>query len=104
MRWLEGLAGKTKQTDAQSAAAQMTAAYDAAGRGDHEAALAIWGPLAHAGVPRDAVAAFALLLRSRKGGGALAQPFFEVVRGTLSPIELQEAEFRATAPLPGAAA
>ena len=30
----------------------MAAAYEAAARGDYAAALAIWGPLAHAGVAR----------------------------------------------------
>ena len=33
-------------------AARMGEAYDAAQRGDYPAALAIWGPLAHAGVAR----------------------------------------------------
>lgn len=56
------------------------------------------------GVPRDAVAAYALLLRARNGGSALATPFLEPVRGTLSPVELQEAELRATKPLPEVAA
>jgi TPR repeat protein len=51
------------------------------------------------GVPRDAIAAFALLLRARNGGSALATPFFDAVRGTLTPIELEEAEMRATTPL-----
>ena len=52
MRWLDALTGKAKQTDTDTVKAQMAAAYDAAGRGDHDKALAIWGPLAHAGVPR----------------------------------------------------
>ena len=30
----------------------MAAAYEAASRGDYQAALGIWGPLARAGVPR----------------------------------------------------
>jgi uncharacterized protein len=77
----------------------------AAERGDADG-QAMLGAAFHlgAGVPRDAVAAFALLLRARKGGSALAQPFFEAVRGTLSPAELQEAEARASAPLPEIAA
>ena len=52
-----------------------------------------------AGVPRDAVAAFALLLRAREGGSGLAQHFFAAVKGTLSPFELAEAEARAAQPL-----
>ncbi|HWA49328.1 MAG TPA: hypothetical protein VG742_13715, partial [Dongiaceae bacterium] len=32
--------------------ARMTMAYEAAGCGDYESALEIWGPLAHAGVAR----------------------------------------------------
>ncbi len=30
----------------------MRRAYEAAARGDYSSALAVWGPLAHAGVPR----------------------------------------------------
>jgi TPR repeat protein len=33
-------------------AARMGEAYEAAQRGDYPAALAIWGPLAHAGIAR----------------------------------------------------
>ena len=53
-----------------------------------------------AGVPRDAVAAYALLLRARNAGSALAAPFFEPVRGTLTALQVEEAEARAAAPLP----
>ena len=56
-----------------------------------------------AGVPQDRVAAFALLLRARNGGSALASHYFEAVRGTLAPGEIAEAEARATTPLPGPA-
>jgi hypothetical protein len=45
-----------------------------------------------------------LLIRARNGGSALATPFFEPVRSTLSALEIEEAELRATAPLPGAPA
>ena len=51
MRWLEPRAGKAPQRG-ETVQAQMDAALDAAGRGDHAAALAIWGPLGQAGVPR----------------------------------------------------
>src|ERR1700683_877242 len=37
---------------ASDVATRMAEAHDAAGRGDYPAALAIWGPLAHAGVGR----------------------------------------------------
>src|SRR5262245_28262871 len=37
---------------AREVAARMAEAYDAAGRGDYPAALAIWGPLAQSGVAR----------------------------------------------------
>ncbi|MCU4182195.1 tetratricopeptide repeat protein [Bosea sp. BH3] len=47
MGWLDRLRGKDKSIDA--AMAEAAAAVE---RGDHQAALAIWGPLAHAGVPR----------------------------------------------------
>jgi TPR repeat protein len=51
MRWLDALAGRRKEPvpDVQD---QMAVAFEAAGRGDYETALAIWGPLAHAGVAR----------------------------------------------------
>ena len=52
MRWLDALRGKARQADAASVEARMAAAYDAAAHGDHARALEIWGPLAHAGVPR----------------------------------------------------
>ena len=81
-----------------SAAAEWWA--KAAGRGDADA-QAMLGAAFHlgAGVPQDRVAAFALLLRARKGGSALASSFFDAVRGTLSSHEMAEAEARAAAPL-----
>ncbi len=51
MRWLERLLGK-RRAEAANPAAAMARAADAAERGDYQAALAIWGPLAHAGVAR----------------------------------------------------
>ncbi|CAH1651008.1 conserved hypothetical protein [Hyphomicrobiales bacterium] len=51
MGWLDRLAGKKTATD-QDVAAKMTEAVAAVERGDHTAALAIWGPLAHAGIGR----------------------------------------------------
>src|SRR5262245_63724167 len=48
MRWLDRFA----RQPAHDVAAQMTAAYEAAGRNDYAAALEIWNPLAHAGVAR----------------------------------------------------
>ena len=55
MRWLDGLARRLRpqtQEEEPSVAERMAAAYEAAGRGDYAAALAIWTPLAHAGVAR----------------------------------------------------
>ena len=51
MRWLERLFGRNETADDDVAAtmAQATAAVE---RGEHAAALALWGPLAHAGVGR----------------------------------------------------
>ncbi|WP_336813633.1 tetratricopeptide repeat protein [Bosea sp. MMO-172] len=51
MRWLERLFGRNEAADDDVAAtmAQATAAVE---RDDHAAALALWGPLAHAGVGR----------------------------------------------------
>lgn len=51
MRWLERLFGRNVSADDDIAAtmAQATAAVE---RGDHPAALALWGPLAHAGIGR----------------------------------------------------
>lgn len=51
MRWLECLFGRNSAADDDIAGtmAQATAAVE---RGDHPAALAIWGPLAHAGIGR----------------------------------------------------
>ena len=50
MRWLERR--DKKAATEPSVAEQMAAAYEAAGRGNFQAALEIWGPLAHAGVAR----------------------------------------------------
>ena len=51
MRWLDRLFGKADAAPADIGAAMAEAAA-AAQRGDHAVALAIWGPLAHAGVAR----------------------------------------------------
>lgn len=51
MRWLDRLFGKADAAPADISAAMAEAAA-AVQRGDHAAALAIWGPLAHAGVAR----------------------------------------------------
>ncbi|HMK79136.1 MAG TPA: tetratricopeptide repeat protein, partial [Xanthobacteraceae bacterium] len=51
MRWLDRLA-RRPQPAAPDIAAQMAAAYEAASRNDYATALAIWTPLAHAGVAR----------------------------------------------------
>ena len=51
MRWLEALARKSPSRE-PAVAEQMAEAYDASHRGDYTRALEIWGPLAHAGVPR----------------------------------------------------
>lgn len=52
-----------------------------------------------AGVPHDKIAAFAWLLRARAGHSALADRFFEAVRGTLTPEEAAAAQRRAAIPL-----
>jgi TPR repeat protein len=55
MNWFERCAGHGKakaSTEKSTVAESMSKAYDAAGRGDYETALALWGPLAHAGVAR----------------------------------------------------
>src|SRR5262245_53659120 len=52
MGWLDGLLGGKPDGDDVALNEQMAAAYEAAQRGDYAAALAIWGPLAHAGVAR----------------------------------------------------
>jgi TPR repeat protein len=137
VRWLETLT-KCALRPTDDGAERMAQAYAAAGRGDYAAALALWEPLARAGIPRDAklaaewwskaaqrdnadgqamlgaafhlgagvardrVAAFGFLPRARKGGSALAENFFDVVRNSLAPHEIPEAEARAAAPLPGA--
>lgn len=51
MRWLERLFGRNEAAsdDVAATMAQATAAVE---RGDHAAALALWGPLAHAGIGR----------------------------------------------------
>lgn len=51
MRWLERLFGRGQPAD-DDASAKMAEATAAVERGDHAAALALWGPLAHAGVGR----------------------------------------------------
>jgi len=51
MRWLERLFGRA-ETANNDVAATMAAATAAIERGDHTAALALWGPLAHAGIGR----------------------------------------------------
>lgn len=51
MRWLERLFGRNEAADGD-VAATMAQAAAAVERGDHAAALALWGPLAHAGVGR----------------------------------------------------
>jgi TPR repeat protein len=51
MGWLDRLRGRQSETPADIGTAMAEAAA-AVARGDHGAALAIWGPLAHAGVAR----------------------------------------------------
>lgn len=51
MRWLERLFGRVGAADGD-VAAKMAKAMAVVERGDHAAALAIWGPLAHAGIGR----------------------------------------------------
>ncbi len=51
MRWLERLFGRNETGD-DDVAATMAQAAAAVERGEHAAALALWGPLAHAGVGR----------------------------------------------------
>lgn len=51
MRWLERLFGRNETADGD-VAATMAQATTAVERGDHAAALALWGPLAHAGIGR----------------------------------------------------
>src|SRR4029077_16860286 len=46
--WLDRL----RRDEAVDVSAQMAAAFEAASRNDYESALAIWTPLAHAGVAR----------------------------------------------------
>jgi TPR repeat protein len=51
MRWLERFFGRNEAADGD-VAATMAQAAAAVERGDHAAALALWGPLAHAGIGR----------------------------------------------------
>lgn len=51
MRWLDRLLRRDR-SDAPNVATAMAQAAAAAERGEHRAALAIWGPLAHAGIGR----------------------------------------------------
>ena len=51
------------------------------------------------GIVHDPIEAFAWLIRARRGGSALAAPFFDVVRAALNAEELREAERRASLPL-----
>jgi TPR repeat protein len=51
MRWLDRLFGRNETTE-DDIAATMAQASAAVEHGDHAAALALWGPLAHAGVGR----------------------------------------------------
>lgn len=51
MRWLKCLFGRDEATD-DDTATTMAEAAAAVERGDHAAALALWGPLAHAGIGR----------------------------------------------------
>lgn len=51
MRWLERLFGRDVTAN-HDVAATMALATAAVERGDHAAALALWGPLAHAGIGR----------------------------------------------------
>src|SRR5947209_11817891 len=54
MNWFERFSsrGRAPERDKSTVAERMAAAHDAAIEGDYEAALEIWGPLAHSGVAR----------------------------------------------------
>jgi TPR repeat protein len=52
MRWFDALTRRLSPGAAATVAERMAEAYDASSRGDYAQALEIWGPLAHAGVPR----------------------------------------------------
>src|SRR5271165_6183148 len=53
MRWLDWLRERGQlKTAEESASDRMRRAHEAASRGDYASALAVWGPLAQAGVPR----------------------------------------------------
>lgn len=70
-------------------------------RGDADA-QAMLGAALHmgAGTARDGVAALAWLIRAANGGSALAAPFIRQARECLSPAEIDDAERRASEPLP----
>jgi len=51
MQWLDRLLGR-EEPPARDIAASLAAAAAAVARGDYATALAIWGPLAQAGIPR----------------------------------------------------
>jgi TPR repeat protein len=52
MGLLDRLLSSGRRDDDRPVAAQMAEAYAAAQRQDYETALALWGPLAHAGIGR----------------------------------------------------
>lgn len=64
-------------------------------------AQAMLGAALHLGTAtaNDSVEALAWLIRATNGGSALAKPFIEPVRRSLSPAEIEEAEHRAAEPL-----
>jgi TPR repeat protein len=88
MRLLDRLLGRTEP--AMDPGTEMMRAAEAAARGEHAAALAIWGPLAHGGLPRaqnnvgacfaeglgverDSALALRWLTLSAEGGDAVGQ-------------------------------
>ena len=52
MGWADGATTRVHPATEPDVAARMAEAYDAAERGVHPAALAIWGPLAQSGIAR----------------------------------------------------
>lgn len=52
MRWLDALARRLSADAEATVAERMAEAHDASSRGDYVRTMEIWGPLAHAGVPR----------------------------------------------------
>jgi TPR repeat protein len=71
----------------------------AAARGDADGQAMLGAAhILGAGVARDGVAALAWLLRARRGGSVLAEPFLNSARSALSAEEIAEAERRAAAP------